>query len=435
MSSTNETKPTETAASSGRIAKYFGMAAPYNFSIALPALFAFFMLSLVIIFAIALVATDKLFWGAPRGTFFTYLVVIGILSVIFVSRPKLSWFLSTVIFLELALAFVPHYSNQVGISLPGNLLPASKNSRFEYHHLLQGVPIPNYVGKAPDGGVISHTSFGTRGPEPTQEDFATKKFISAYGGSTTYDVFVSDEQTWPNQLSLLLNNEAVIVNRGVPGYTTVENLTQTLFYDQVSGLTPSCALYYEGWNDSQGAYMPNLDPGYANSHLPGQIGALEVGKEGRFSPLMTILRSLTVFGPPASSVAASDSPTTPGDGPDPQLEEILRRNVESIITINNSRGTKSIFIGQVLNSAALTSDSSDGWIPFVRDKDLIAMVTRLNSVMKAEATHSGAVYIDAQQSQFVSSDFVDEGHFSPAGSQKLAKKIAPVISQSCLEVN
>ncbi|MBV5267288.1 MAG: SGNH/GDSL hydrolase family protein, partial [Burkholderiaceae bacterium] len=285
---------------------------------------------------------------------------------------------------------------------------------------------------SPDGGIISHTSFGTRGPEPTPEDFATKKFISAYGGSTTYDVFVSDEQTWPNQLSLLLNNKAVIVNRGVPGYTTSENLTQTLFYDQVNGLTPSCALYYEGWNDAQGAYLPDLDPGYADWHLPGQVGALEVGTEGRFSPLMTILRSLTAFGPPASSVAASDSPTAPGTGADPRLEEILRRNVQSIIALNTSRGTKSIFIGQVLNKAALTSETSDGWIPFVRDKDLIEMVARLNSVMKEEAARSGAIYIDAQQSTFVASDFEDEGHFLPTGSQKLAKNIAPVIRQSCL---
>lgn len=432
MSSTNETRPSETGASSGRIAKYFGMAAPYNFSIALPALFAFFMLSLVIIFAIALTATEKLFFGAPRGTFFTYLVITGIVAVLFARKPRLSWFLSTVMFLELGLAFVPHYANQVGISLPGNLLPASKNSRFEAHPLLQGVPIPNYVGKSPDGGIISHTSFGTRGPEPSPEDFSTKKFISAYGGSTTYDVFVSDEQTWPNQLSLLLQNKAVVVNRGVPGYTTSENLTQTLFYDQVNGLTPSCALYYEGWNDAQGAYLPDLDPGYADWHLPGQVGALEVGTEGRFSPLMTILRSLTAFGPPASSVAASDSPTAPGTGADPRLEEILRRNVQSIIALNTSRGTKSIFIGQVLNKAALTSETSDGWIPFVRDKDLIEMVARLNSVMKEEAARSGAIYIDAQQSTFIASDFEDEGHFLPAGSQKLAKIIAPVISQACL---
>jgi hypothetical protein len=150
---------------------------------------------------------------------------------------------------------------------------------------------------------------------------------------------------------------------------------------------------------------------------------------------MTILRSLTVFGPPASSVVVSDSPATPGTGADPRLEEILRRNVQSIIALNTSRGTKSIFIGQVLNKAALTSESSDGWIPFVRDKDLIAMVTRLNSVMQAEATRLGAVYVDAQQSQFVASDFVDEGHFSPAGSQKFAKVIAPAVNQGCLEVN
>ena len=88
----------------------------------------------------------------------------------------------------------------------------------------------------------------------------------------------------------------------------------------------------------------------------GQIGALEVGKEGRFSPLMTILRSLTVFGPPSSPAEPSEVMPTPGTGPDPRLEEILRRNVQSIIAINSSRGTKSVFIGQVLNKSALTSD-------------------------------------------------------------------------------
>ena len=430
MSSTSDHKPSETGASSSRIAKYFGMAAPYNFSIALPALFAFFMLSLVVIFAIALTATGKLFFGAPRGTFFTYLVITGIVAVLCARKPRLSWILSTIIFLELALAFVPHYANRAGASLP-DLLPASKNSRFEAHPLLQGVPIANYEGKSPDGGIISHTSFGTRGPEPTQEDFAGKKLISAYGGSTTYDVFVSDEQTWPNQLSNLLDDKAVIVNRGVPGYTTSENLIQTTFYDEVNGLTPSCALYYQGWNDSQGAYSPNLDPGYVSHHM-GQIGALEVGKEGRFSPLMTILRSLTVFGPPSSPAEPSEVMPTPGTGPDPRLEEILRRNVQSIIAINSSRGTKSIFIGQVLNKSALTSDSYGGWIPLVREKDLIDMVARLNAVMKEEAARSGAIYIDAQQSTFVDSDFEDEGHFRPSGSEKLANNIAPAISQNCL---
>ena len=147
---------------------------------------------------------------------------------------------------------------------------------------------------------------------------------------------------------------------------------------------------------------------------------------------MTILRSVTAFGPPASSVAAIDSPTSPGTGADPKLEEILRRNVQSIIALNTSRGTKSIFIGQVLNETALTSETSDGWIPFVRDKDLIEMVSRLNSVMKEEAARSGAIYIDAQQSTFVASNFEDEGHFLPTGSQKFANNIASAVSQNCL---
>ena len=68
----------------------------------------------------------------------------------------------------------------------------------------------------------------------------------------------------------------------------------------------------------------------------------------------------------------------------------------------------------------------------MRDKDFIEMLTRLNSFMKEEAARSGAIYIDAQQSTFVASNFEDEGHFLPTGSHKFANNIASAVSQNCL---
>ena len=431
MSSTSEGNENQTSAGSNRIARYFGMSVPYNFSIAVPAIVATGMLLLIIALEIAMTASSKLTFGTPRGTFFVYLTLMAVAAILFARKPKMSWVLITVLFLELSLGFIPYFARQIGIPISRDLLPANENSRFEYHPLLQGVPIPNYSSTLPGGGSLTHTSFGTRGPEPSAADLASKPIITAYGGSTTYDIFVSDEEAWPNQLSSLLGNKALLINRGVPGYNTVENLIQTTFYDQVNGRTPSCALYYEGWNDVQGAYLPNLDPAYADFHLLNQIDGLQVRKGSGFSPLTSMISRLPVIGQETIPLPPSYANLEPGEGGDPRLEEILRRNVQSIIATNSARGTKSVFIGQVLNSSDSTYDSMNGWAPLVKDEDVISMVERLNVVMKEEAIRSGAAYIDVPNSGFSAADFVDNGHFSPAGSAKFANSIAVEVQQNC----
>jgi lysophospholipase L1-like esterase len=389
------------------------------------------MLLLIIALEIAMTASSKLTFGTPRGTFFVYLTLMAVAAILFARKPKMSWVLITVLFLELSLGFIPYFARQIGIPISRDLLPANENSRFEYHPLLQGVPIPNYSSTLPGGGSLTHTSFGTRGPEPSAADLASKPIITAYGGSTTYDIFVSDEEAWPNQLSSLLDNKALLINRGVPGYNTVENLIQTTFYDQVNGRTPACALYYEGWNDVQGAYLPNLDPAYADFHLLNQIDGLQVRKGSGFSPLTSMISRLPVIGQETIPLPPSYANLEPGEGADPRLEEILRRNVQSIIATNSARGTKSVFIGQVLNSTDTTYDSMNGWAPLVKDEDVIPMVERLNVVMKEEAIKSGAAYIDVPNSGFSAADFVDNGHFSPAGSAKFANSIAAEVQQNC----
>jgi lysophospholipase L1-like esterase len=431
MSSTDDGTINQDPSSSNRIARYFGMSVPYNFSIAVPALVATAMLLLIITLEIAMTASSKLTFGTPRGTFFVYLTLMAVAAILFARKPKMSWVLITVLFLELSLGFIPYFARQIGIPISRDLLPANENSRFEYHPLLQGVPIPNYSSTLPGGGSLTHTSFGTRGPEPSAADLASKPIITAYGGSTTYDIFVSDEEAWPNQLSSLLDNKALLINRGVPGYNTVENLIQTTFYDQVNGRTPSCALYYERWNDVQGAYLPNLDPAYADFHLLNQIDGLQVRKGSGFSPLTSMISRLPVIGQETIPLPPSYANLEPGEGADPRLEEILRRNVQSIIATNSARGTKSVFIGQVLNSTDTTYDSMNGWAPLVKDEDVIPMVERLNVVMKEEAIKSGAAYIDVPNSGFSAADFVDNGHFSPAGSAKFANSIAAEVQQNC----
>ena len=113
MSSTSEGNENQTSAGSNRIARYFGMSVPYNFSIAVPAIVATGMLLLIIALEIAMTASSKLTFGTPRGTFFVYLTLMAVTAILFARKPKMSWVLITVLFLELSLGFIPYFARQI----------------------------------------------------------------------------------------------------------------------------------------------------------------------------------------------------------------------------------------------------------------------------------------------------------------------------------
>src|SRR5262249_23552246 len=98
-------------------------------------------------------------------------------------------------------------------------------------------------------------------------------------------------QTWSDDLEQQLGRGYAVINHGVPGYSSVENLLQTLFYLDTYGVRPHCAVYL-GWNDIRNAHLPNLDPAYANFHLLTAFDIMVVKKnplEVSFSPLARIV--------------------------------------------------------------------------------------------------------------------------------------------------
>ena len=108
--------------------------------------------------------------------------------------------------------------------------------------------------------------------------------MATFGGSTTYDIGAGEGDTWSDRLADALEQgdrgRFFVVNHGVPGYTTVEHLIQTAFYQTKFGKSPRCAIYYVGWNDLRNAHIPDLDPAYADFHLPSQVDLAE-GAAGR----------------------------------------------------------------------------------------------------------------------------------------------------------
>lgn len=406
------------------LSTHFGLGPPRRFERLLPALGAGLLAVLVLAAGAWLAVSGELPWGGPRARYFLYLLAVLALVLAFAARPRLAAFLLALATLDFGL----------GMASPDLLPPArAEPQRFQWHPLLQAVPIPSLALTSSTGLAIRHTSQGTRGRDP-EGSLDGRTVIATFGGSTTYDIGAGDGETWPDRLGEALGRGFHVVNHGVPGYTTSEHLVQTAFYQDKFG-KPRCALYYVGWNDLRNAHIPNLDPAYADFHLPSQVDSQKVRQIGgahvTLSPLLTL--ALRLLGPEVDTVHYFVDPygKPPVEGRDPALEAIYRRNIAAISAINRQRGVRTIWIGQLLNRDRLTGEGRYGWLPLVRDRDLWPLQQSLNAVLQQEATALGDTFVGLPPDSFTTDDFVDQGHFSPRGARRFADVLAPVVRQAC----
>jgi hypothetical protein len=214
-------------------------------------------------------------------------------------------------------------------------------TRFEPHPLLVGVPHPGAYGLVThDEDHHRRTWNEGKSPNPT--------LIAALGGSTTYDIGNADDATWPSDLSKLLGKDYAVENLGVPGYSSLENLIQSLF--AFRDRRPACAIYYVGWNDLHTAHVKDLRSDYSDYQLPSQIGNLAVGRRpGFFENNMLLLRMiLSVFATPERQPQGRMS----GES-DPRLSQIFSENMRLIADVDRHFGVKAIFVPQILELRAL----------------------------------------------------------------------------------
>jgi lysophospholipase L1-like esterase len=293
-------------------------------------------------------------------------------------------------------------------------------TRFEPHPLLVGVPHPGTYGPVThDEDHHRRTWNEGKSPNPT--------LIAALGGSTTYDIGNADDATWPSDLSKLLGKDYAVENLGVPGYSSLENLIQSLF--AFRDRRPACAIYYVGWNDLHTAHVKDLRSDYSDYQLPSQIGNLAVGRRSGFleNNMLLLRMILSVFATPERQAQGRMS----GES-DPRLSQIFSENMRLIADIDRHFGVKAIFVPQVLDYARFKEAGSSGWIPLVPDKDVKTVMQALNQDLAAVAKETGTLFLDKPLSvAWQNSDFVDQGHFSAAGAKKFAEAIAGDIAANC----
>ena len=426
---------------SNRMLAYVGLNRPYRFERAIIAVATLVGAFAVLLAAGWLVAIEDLTAFGPRASYFLYLLALLLLAVALVRWPRLAGALLILALVDFGWG-VGSYALRHSTLGAASLLPPdqAEPQRFQWHALLQAVPIPSLRFTSATGLSINHTSEGTRGRDPAPGELAARNVVATFGGSTTYDIGAGEGETWSDRLAAALEQgdskgRFFVINHGVPGYTTVEHLIQTEFYQNKFGKTPRCAVYYVGWNDLRNAHIPHLDPAYADFHLPSQVDSLMVRRAGgshvTISPLLTMALRLIDANVDTVRYYADPYGREPIAGDDPALDALYERNIRAISAINRQRGVTTIWVGQLLNRARLSGDGRYGWLPLVRDRDLWPMQQELNALLARTAEQLSDVHVDVPPESFGDADFVDNGHFSVRGARRFADALAPIVRDAC----
>jgi hypothetical protein len=361
-------------------------------------------------------------YSAPsRGADLTYLKIwLAITAVGILGTLRRKWLVLSFIVLLLLMAeggAQLYYFAANGS--PYQPAPAESNQKFEPHPLLVGVP------KEGSFEGIVHDSLHRRRTD-NQGKIADPTYVFAFGGSTTYDLANDDLATWVSDLSRLLGSGFAVENLGVPGYTSLENMIQSLFVFRDA--PPVCAIYFEGFNDLRNAHIRGLRSDYSNFHLPSQVGNLSLVAPGFLRNNFLLVRTLL-------SLFSGNGQAVPGEASDQidqRLSAIFVENMKLIADIDRHFGVKAIFVPEMANYERLTTDRIRGWLPLVRDKDIKFLLTAMAGDLERAAKESGAVYLGAPLDQdWVDADFTDDVHFSAAGARKFAQSLAPDIARLC----
>ena len=294
--------------------------------------------------------------------------------------------------------------------------------RFEPHPILIGIPHPGAYGGLSNDAMHRRTTIN-------ENKARDAKSIYVFGGSTTYDVGNNDADTWASDLSRLMGSGYEVQNYGVPSYTSLGAMIQSLFVFR--DVKPVCAVYYLGWNDLVMSHLKVLGNDYATYDAPRVLGSLGVGyRPGNLANnwLLFQLISRAIHAGPGYPDLFDG---TESDQKDMRLSRIFTDNVKLIADIDRHFGVKPVFVPQIVNYDFIEAHT-ERWWPYIPDQAVRPLMYEINLDLQHAATESGALFLDAPLAvAWQNSDFVDEGHFGKQGSAKFAAALAPDLLRYC----
>jgi hypothetical protein len=290
---------------------------------------------------------------------------------------------------------------------------------FVFSPVLGIVPKPNFRFQLA-AGELTHTTDGYRGPEPPAESLGKRETFVMIGGSSTYDIGLPDDQTWPSDLGRIFPNQIRVLNLGIPGHSTAEHITLASLV--AWKYHPDVIVYYIGWNDIRSSHL-NESTDYSRFHKMRIFQNFAVTEPTSFFALGYLVKKALTILDESSLYNLSKVEIERGitESIDEKLLEIYLHNVRMLAAITREIGAIPVFVPQIMNVHRLTSDQPYGWIPQIPQRALPKVLARFNDTMIATARAAGAVVIpEVLEVDWQDSDFVDRGHFSQQGAERFA---------------
>lgn len=281
----------------------------------------------------------------------------------------------------------------------------------------------------PEGDSITTTAIGTRWTSADLND-TSKIRVACLGGSTTFCVKANDGDSWPAFLQKKLGDKYAVINYGIPGYSTVENIIQMALL--VPEMKPKIVIFYEGWNDIRNYHQKDSYPDYywhGKSQFHNVMNYFEdetfIDKIQRKSGFFFLINAVR------NRIIKKNAPlviTTP----DEKIDSLFVRNLNSLKTLSQAQNVFSVFIPQILNPTEIRSEGvSRAWTPLIDDKALPLLMNHFNDLMKQVCNKNDStcyLFDDLQNTiRWNQTDFADDGHFSKKGNNAFAEALASKI--------
>jgi len=312
---------------------------------------------------------------------------------------------------------------------------AAVNTRMYVPHAWLGHMLRPGAEIISKGRSININSLGYRGPEFPSQKTPGRVRVVCIGGSTTFDVKVTDDaKSWPAQLERVLRevhdrNDVEVINGGTNGYAMPRTLIDLAL--RTLDIGPDVVICYPGVNDV--AFADHTDHQAGRCHLaisapPAQTPAWRDWLSQ--SELYNEIFSRMLYFRQARYGNWAGEPLPRQDEPEPTGMAAFERNLTTLAGICQSHGIR---LALVTVRAAYRPDQP------LEDQERLARSDLMdhpalslaghyrgygeaNAMIREAASRFGAGLIDqSAELPSRSEDFADSVHFSDSGAKAFAE--------------
>ena len=273
------------------------------------------------------------------------------------------------------------------------------------------------------GNSHHHNADGFRGNEFSP--VKTKHRIASVGGSTTYCIGVSDDQTYPFYLDLLVQADCEVFNFGVSGHSSVEH--KNMLPQILTRYSPDIVIFQMGLNDLRSMNVDDPGPDYENFHERSlRFAVAGACRRDRLPPTallqatVILLEKIKVLktspfrgGAPAGHVS---------DSVDPRVVKTFTANLDLLLRECLSTHTRVVLLPQALSPEMITETNYKWWDPYLTKKGIFDAEDALNVVMRSRADGERVIYADFVDGETWSpGEFFDPTHLNAKGNLRLAR--------------